>query len=455
MPDLKEFGSTGLQRFGGVIYDEYLRELQGVLWQKTVREMVDDATIAAILYAIEMLLRQVRWDVQPGSDDQLDVDAAAFIEQCFDDMSYSWEDTLSEILTMLPWGWSYMEMVYKVRGGPDGRDPKRRSKYSDGRIGWRKWSIRAQETKDRWEFDDEGGIQGMWQTMDSGKSVLIPIDKSLLFRTSIRKGSPEGRSILRSCYRAWYYRRHIENIEGIGIERDLAGLPVAGVPARLLSSNATSEEKALLTKIKDIVTNIRRDEQEGVVWPLSYDDQGREIFRLQLLSSGGSRQFDTNVVIARYDQRITMAVLADFMLLGSGSTGSWALSADKSSLFKTALEAYLSSIAAVINTHAIPKLLRLNKIRYANAPTYEPGRVGTVDLGVVVDFVDKMAKAGMELFPNMDLENHLRGEAGLPVLDDEQMADREQRSSRNLAAALLTAQQDGQDLGTVDRTEPV
>ena len=248
---LTELGSTGLKRFHGRIYEEYLRELQGERWRRTIQEMINDPLVASELFAIEMLIRQVPWQVEPFEEENADdAEVSEFVDGCFHDMSISWTDMVAEILTMLPFGWSYFELVYKIRGG-DNANPQRRSHYNDGRIGWRKWGIRSQDTLWRWEFDDDGGIQGLWQyPPPTYELTYIPIDKALLFRTAVRKGNPEGRSVLRSAYRAWYFRRNIENIEGIGIERDLAGLPVAYVPPELLSSASTSDHTHLLSTIK-------------------------------------------------------------------------------------------------------------------------------------------------------------------------------------------------------------
>ena len=440
-----ELGVTGLQRDGGIVRDEYLRELSGDRWLSTVREMADDPVVGAILFAVEMLLRRVPLNVQPADDSPAAAAAAQFVEECFGDMSADWRDTLAEILTMLPYGWAYLELVYKRRGG-DVVDPERKSKYGDGRIGWRKWSIRSQETRERWQFDETGGIQGMWQRADSGALVFIPIEKALLFRTNPRKGNPEGRSILRSSYRAWWFKRNIETIEGVGIERDLAGLPVAKVPPSVLAA-ATDDEQRQLAAIKEIVTNIRRDEQEGVIWPNVYDDAGHELYRLELLSSGGARSFDTGAVIQRYEQRIAMTVLADFILLGHEAVGSYALSATKSSMFKTALEAWLESIAAVINTHAISRLLRLNGMDAQAAPRVQFGAVGSVDVETVIQFVSSMSTAGMGFFPSPELENKLRGDVGLPLLTDEeaQKRQREAEERQQPAPAPVQAQPDQGD----------
>lgn len=153
----------------------------------------------------------------------------------------------------------------------------------------------------------------------------IPMSKALLFRTKSRKDNPEGRSILRNAYRPWYFKRRIQEIEGIGIERDLAGLPVMHAPEGLDIWDPDNQDALRIrTELESMVRRIRRDEMEGVVLPHG--------FELELLSSGGSRQFDTNAVINRYDTRIAMTVLADFIFLGHQQNGSWALSSDKTEL---------------------------------------------------------------------------------------------------------------------------
>lgn len=133
-------------------------------------------------------------------------------------------------MSFLTFGWSFHEIVYKRRAG-NSRDPRLNSKYTDGLIGWQKLPIRSQETLFRWEYDDHDNLTGMTQ-LPPPKYVMatIPIDKALHFRTKSRKNNPEGRSILRSAYRAWYFKRRIQEIEGVGIERDLAGLPTLTAP---------------------------------------------------------------------------------------------------------------------------------------------------------------------------------------------------------------------------------
>lgn len=410
--DLYEIGSSGLRRSGGTITEEFLQNLQGVKGFKVYREMADnDPVVGAMLFAFDKIITRLEWHIE-GGDERYRV----FVQECLDDMSDSWDATLSNILSMLVYGFSFHEIVYKVRDGYD-KSPKRNSRYKDGRIGWRKWGVRAQETLQEWMIDPSGGIQGMIQIDPSGGGLhRIPIDKALLFRTSTSRNNPEGRSLLRNAYRPWYYKHRIEEIEAVGIERDLAGLPMAYVPPEYLSSTATSAQKAVLNSITQIVQNVKRNEQEGIVFPASYDEQGNRVFDLTLLSASGSRQFDTGSVIQRYDQRIAMSLLSDFLLLGSDRVGSFALGASKIDLWTMAVDSIAKSIAEVVNQYAIPRLLKLNGMRMTDMPYLAYGQVASVDIGEVATFVEKLTGVGA-IVPDRDLESHLRTLADLPDVE--------------------------------------
>lgn len=418
--DYRQVGATGLRRFSGFIYEDFLKELVGWRAVQTYKEMSDnDSVVSAVLYSIEMLCRRVPWRVEPASKEPFDVEAAEFLESCMDDMDNTWIDTIAEILSMLKYGFSVHEINYKRRCG-DGFDPTMRSKYSDGRIGWRGIPIRSQDTIYRWQFDDHGGIQGVEQLAPPHYyHVTIPVEKMLLFRTTSYKNNPEGRSILRGAYRSWYMKKNIENIEAIGIERDLAGLPMATVPPEIMSANASAEQKALLQEIKTMVSNVRRDETEGIVIPAVYNAEGKLLYDFKLLSTGGSRQFDVNAVIQRYDQRIAMAALADFLLLGQNQAGSWAMHSDKTKLFSTAIGAFLDIIAQTFNRFAIPRLYALNDFQMSDFPKIVHGDIGAVDLNELGDYIQKLANSGMPLFPNAELEKYLCTVANLPVNLDE------------------------------------
>lgn len=406
----QEVGRIGQKRYGGVFYEEFLRELQGKRGIAAYSEMSEnDDIIGAILFSIEMLIRQVPWYVSPGGKQAIDQEAADFVDSCRNDMQSTWSETISEILSFLTFGWSAHEIVYKRRMGRS-KNGMLNSKYNDGLVGWRKLPIRSQETLYQWQYDDEDNLIGMiQQPPPSFEMIEIPIDRLLLFRAKSRKDNPEGRSILRNAYRSWYFKRRIQELEGIGVERDLAGFPVLIAPEGTDIWNKNDPRmEAIRASAEILVQNIRRDSMEGLVIPAGW--------KLELLSTGSSRQFDTNNIINRYDSRIAMTVLADFVLLGHQIHGSFALSSDKTKLFSVAIGAYLDMICEVFNDKAIPQLIDMNAQHFGGItdyPTLCHGDIESQDLSSLATYIKELTGIGV-LTPDDGLEDYLREQANLP-----------------------------------------
>lgn len=408
--DSKEIGRVGQRRYGGIFYEEFLSELRGRKGAEVFTEMSNnDETIGAILFAIETLVRQASWNVEPGGSTAKDREAAEFVKSCMDDMQQTWIDTISEILSFLTYGWSFHEIVYKRRMGRT-KDNRTSSKYDDGLIGWMKLPIRSQETLYQWEYDDQDNLIGMTQMPPPDFGLItIPMNKAMLFRTRSRKDNPEGRSILRTAYRSWYFKRRIQEIEGIGIERDLAGLPVITTPEGMDIWDKDDEDmNAIRAGLEAMVKNIRRDSTEGLVLPFGYT--------FELTSTGGSRQFDTNSIIARYDTKISQTVLADFIQLGHESVGSFALSSDKTNLFSMAICAFLDIICQTFNSQGIPALIDINGDHFAGVTDYPRlthGDIEDVDLATMATFIKDMTSIGV-IIPDESLEDYVRQLGKLP-----------------------------------------
>jgi hypothetical protein len=421
-----EIGVSGLKVFSGYVNEEYIQELRGVQAIRIYKEMSEgDAIVNAVLTAIILILRAVDWRVEPANDTPEAEKEAEFARSLLDDMSHSWEDTISEIMSMLTFGWSYHEIILKRRVGPDQTDASTRSKFTDGRIGIRKLPIRSQDSLMRWEMQSDGGIDGLWQMPPQGGPLLfIPIVRGLLFRTTSKKNNPEGVSILRAAYRSWYKKKNIEDMEAIGIERELAGLPVVSIPAKYLLANASAEDKAVRALYEKIARDVKFNQQGGIVLPSDrYPNpdgtiSAAPLVDVRLLSTGGRRAIDTDPIIARYNRNIAMSALADFITLGD-QKGSYALSKNKSELFLRACETYLNQIAAVLNRFLLPRIWAYNGLPYNLMPEMKPGRVAPVDLSELGTYIQQLAAAGAPLFPNPELSDHLADVAGLPEPPEE------------------------------------
>lgn len=432
-------GTKGLKQFGGRIDEEWMRRLKDTLGERIWREMADnDDTIGAILFLIEMLLRNVQWRVEPFSDDPLHEDQADFVESLMGDMDITWEDFMAEALSMLVFGYAPMEILYKRRVGPLEKDPNRRSIHSDGLIGWRELAIRSQPTIDRWEFDESGNVAGLWQFdpfistpslpgagavigvprtgtgANISSFVFIPVRKLLLFKTTSKKGNPEGRSILRNAFVSYFHKKRIAESEAIGAERDLAGMPIFYLPSEMFDPSADADIVAQLAKYQDVIENIKQDEQAGLLLPGDRDKDGHRIVEFELAGTGSRRLIDTDKIIKRYDVAIARTVLADFLMLGHQGTGSFALSSDKTELFSTALGAWLKSIAATLNRHGLTRLYELNGWDPSEMALLVPGDIEKAEVDKFSTAIALFTGGGWLTPGGEEDENHIRSILNMP-----------------------------------------
>jgi len=414
-------GTTGLVRFGGQVDEEWLQQLAGIQGVRVWREMKDnDSVIGNAFYLTQSLIRQTKWSTEPADDEDKGQTEkwAKFLTEAMGDMSHTWEEMLSEILSLMPFGWSYFEKIFKVRGG-ESDNPSRNSKFDDGLITWRKIPIRAQETLDSWEFDEDGGIRGLWQVAaPKFERVFIPIEKSILFRTEVAKNNPEGRSLLRNAYRAWFFLKRLQEIEAIGMERELVGIPIIRLPFAYLDTNASKAKKEARNNFATMLQQIRRNEHEGLLFPARVDGEGNNTgFDIELLSSGGSRQIDISAAIARYQRDIATVLLTQFSFLGMGSSGSFALSSDQTSMYATAIGAILDTIESTFDRFATQELYQLNGVPPQFRAKWKHGDIEKEDIQRFADMINKFVSSGV-LAADETLERHVRDKVGLPPADD-------------------------------------
>ena len=384
--------------------------------------------------------------------------------------SHTWEDLVTENLSMLGYGYAPHEIVYKRRlGRSPGNDPDNpgkqlpKSEYDDGLIGWRRIPLRGQDTVLKWFFDATGEIMGMTQLPWIGPMIDLPIEKMLLFRPNQHKNNPEGVSILRTAYIPYYFVKRMQEQEAIVAER-MGGVPVLSIPSAVFDAAAAGDTKAMaaLETYKKIATNVRIDEQMGIVlpsdpWTGANGTAGTAKqfeFKLETPQGRGIGGFEFDKTINRYNTAMMTSVLADFLSLGHEARGTQSLAVSKVDMFFQAIEGFLNSMAAVYNRHAIPRLWALNGMDYDNMPTIQPDLAQRVDLDVLSNFVLRLSQAGMPMFPNEDLQSYILDAGGLPdVVDDRALQaagltdDQLQVTDDKAQAELETAQNPPQPAG--------
>ena len=403
----KVLGVAGDNTYNGQIRaDEFLPELRGKKAIRKYREMRDnDSTIGAVMYATEQVLRDVDLKVMPANDSAEAKEEAEFVKSVLDDMDHTLDDHIAESLSNLSYGFAWFEVIYKRRNGPTERSDKKRSKYTDGRMGVRKIAIRAPWTISRFDVDNQtGDVKGIYQDGSGyNNSNYIPTRKSLYYRTTTINGDPAGRSILRNAYTSYEYVNNLQSIEAIAVERELAGIPVARIPAEYLSGDATAAQSGFVNNLQSILRDVKFNEQGYIILPSdTYPDKdgaptNQKLVDVELMSSSGSRNIDIDPIVRRYQHDIARSVLSEFLMLGGGNTGSYALSKSKTDLFLRALESYIQAIVDVLNKQLVERLWELNGLNYDLMPTIVAGDVAPHDLREIAAFLRNLNGADINV----------------------------------------------------------
>ncbi len=431
---LGEMTTTGLRVSDGRIYEEIDEEFRWPRLVHTCKIMSRDETIYAANHAIKSLIRRVKWSVRtPDADGEVTEEMKRrekFIWECMHDMEHSWSDFINEALSMLTYGFSIHEKVYKVRKGY-GSGIRVPSKYSDQKIGWAKLPIRSQDTIYKWHYDDNiRNIKYVEQDLSYAlgatglpnkiaTQVKIPYKKLLHFKFDSQRGNPEGNTPLKACRVPWKYKTTIAEFEAIGVSRDMNGMPMISIPPEYMSPDASPDKVAVYEYMKDIIRNIHMNEQAGLVFPRFIDPESKQdLFDFKLVSVDGSKQFDTGTIIDRYENKILMTYLADVLKMGQDNTvGSFALSDNKTNLMAVGIEAILTQLLEVINRDLVSQTALMNgwdlskplpQICFEDLDERDLDKLGafiqrTVDVGAVE--VDQV------------LSDELRKVAKLPVAD--------------------------------------
>lgn len=343
-----EIGAPGTKLFAGVITEEYLTEWASLDSKCTVinRMMKSDATIRAVLNSMILPLLSASWSVGPPEPKEKDKgkpentklkSIAEEVENQLFHMTITWADFLRQCTSFLSYGFSVFEEVWGI-------DQKTKM------IKLRKLAPRKQNTIKKWLTDEKGGLAGVEQRTyinknDETEYVTrnIPIDKLVVFTWDQDGNDFEGTSILRAPYKHWNFKDKLYLIQAIGLERNAFGVPSITLPK---GTDSDTKEYA-----KKVVKSARVHEEAGYLFP-----EGTTIeFLLGQIQSGA-----LEAAINHHDNEITKSILAQFLQLGSGQTGSWALSKDQSDFFLMSLNAVANFIRDRINEYVIKRMVKLN-----------------------------------------------------------------------------------------------
>lgn len=381
-----------------------------------------DETIAAMFYAIETTMAQVKWRHEPRdngeeSDDPKATEAAEFADTLLNDMETPLQSYVENAISYLLAGYSLAEVNFRQRTMAEG------SRYQDGLWGVRNIAERGQTTVSQW-LTNGGKVTHFRQATQNGKP--IPLAKCMHLTVRGSPNRPMGRPMLKPAWRMYQLKRRIQDSEAIGIERDLCGLPIMEMPqedidAAMLRPNTPEGKlaKARVTAAQAAVSDMRLNEAGGLVLPSDCHDSevdGKltsvKKYNFRIVTSAGSRSIDTRGAIREYDLAIARLLMMQFLRLGDRAGGSYALSDTQSSLALRSIMAIVSKIAFEWQTKVLRTIWILNGMDLRYLPDLGASQITQDSLEELGNFLESLASAKEILDDDAELSEDMKARLG-------------------------------------------
>lgn len=413
---VQDVGSYGTEIYAGYIYEEYLSALQGYRRAYEFDKMRrGDYQVKMILSAVKNPIRSAKWIVQPGDDSKEAQDDAKLIEHIlFNDLGKTWRKILSEILTVLEFGFSPFEITNKIGVHPEF------GPYLGVRLGYR-----SPKTIHRFNVNPEDGSLvsiSQFANGDLNKTVDIPAHWVMLFNLDQEGANYEGTSMLRPCYGAWRRKDVYLKLNAVGIEKFAVPTPIVEVP----------DAKVYQTEYDNMIQALERYTQHHANY-LTHPKG----WTLNLQSNTYDPQ-KVETSIDNEDKRMTKAFLANFLELGMSGTGAYALSNDLSDFFLSGIEYIADEIKEPFNTQLIPYLVKLNR---GERKVYPKLMTSGISDKTGKEFAEmlKLFIDGKVVVPDDKLETFVRKQSNLPEKSDEGQRDITPKPAFSLAEKVRNA----------------
>lgn len=418
-------------------------ELRWPVLISTVECMKQDSTVSTALDVIYILIEKAfaNWKIisNPASDDSKE--ASDFIEYCFKNIpDQSLRKIARDLATINEYGFSVSEKVFtKVKTG------KYKDKFKIGRVGFR-----PQASLDRQQpfvFDNTGSVISAVRQVPLQNNVMysaynyigvnvnatlltnfeptdIPRNKLLICTLGSMDSNTMGVSPLVGCYKDYKEKLLIENLEVIGVTKDLAGVIELRVPSQVLRRadlDPNSVEAAMISDLMRDAANAHAGDQTFFMLPSDTNTNGVAQFAMNLKGiDGRGKSFNTQELIKARKKSILDRFGAGVIDLGDGG-GSYNLSQAKNGMLYNFVNRTVNIILEVLNYDLIPQLLALNnyKLSQEDMPYIETTDVADIDMESYSKMVQRLTSVG--LIPKTpDMVNEILAKAGFDyrIADD-------------------------------------
>jgi hypothetical protein len=314
---------------------------------------------------------------------------AEFFTAVIENISGSWKDKLTEILSALKNGFAIIEKIYEPFEW-------------DGRLYWglRDLKLRPSDTFDGgFVTDTHGNLLEVNQIVTGKDLVKLPLDKIIHFVNQPDEDRFYGESDLKAVHRAWWSKDLAIKFQNIHLERHAHGFIYAKITEGKLGDPDYSN-------LEEVISNIHIN--TGMILPYNVD-----VNTIQPLST---MAYDK--AVAMYDKSIAKGVLVPNLLGLSeqGQTGSYSQSQTQFEAFLWILDDIDSRLSESLNEQLF-KQLALWNFNSTQYPHYKTEPISeTQKLELAKGWAELISK-GAATRTDAD-ENHIRKQLNFPEKEE-------------------------------------
>ena len=432
-------GAPGTAIYGGFIEE---REKSPDLASRDARYrtygdiLANVSIVAAGVRYFLNLVAGAAWSFTPSEADTDGRFAELAEEMLTRDPTTPWHCIVRRAATYRPYGFALLEWTAKRR--------------EDGLLTFADIAPRAQLTIERWDVDETGKVLGVLQrSPQSQRQIYLPREKLVYIVDDTLNDSPEGLGLFRHLVAPAKRLQRYEQLEGIGFETDLRGIPKVRIPFEALHQQVKNgqiteaERNQIEASFRKFAEDHIKTAKTGLLLDsMTYqtqDQAGRPsnvpLWDVELMQGDAQSFAENAAAIERLNRQLARILGVEQLMLGSDGAGSFALSQNKTQAFFLMVDGALTEIREAVEGDLLGTLWWLNGWPDEMMPELSVEHVHFTDLEQVGRVLRDVATAGL---PDDDpIHGWLRGEMGAPLTPGTGAAREED-------AALVGNQPEGQ-----------
>ena len=367
-----------------------------------------------------------RWTFDPSESDESGEFAERLEMILMEDLQRGWHEITRRAATHRFYGFSVQEFWF--------------TRHAEGYLTLADIAPRAQRTIEKWDTDPAGMVLGCVQRdPQTSMDIYLPRNKLLYLVDDALHDSPEGMGLFRHLVAPSQRLQRYEQLEGYAFETDLRGVPVGYAPlseyAAMMEGDGVEQAEIdnALAPMKNFLEKHIAGPARGYLFDSAVYESSTDTgetpsstpkWSVELLSASVGTITENAAAIERLNREIARILGVEQLLLGATSTGSLALSEDKTHAFNRIIDSVLQEVRDAVIRDIVKPLWMLNGWPEEMMPDIGTEAPRHRDPAEMAATLRDMASAGATMEPDDPAQNDLRQDMGLTPVDLDAMRER-------------------------------